>query len=189
MTSNLPDPNVELKFLCLNYSGGDFLINSEQVHSSLFMEREYRIKSPFPFLSTVIRYGEKIVLLFDFHNYLKTVFQCGEGGSARLIVILRVDGLSEVAQYAFNRIRVVRGQDMISDKYLAMKIPSVSQIVPLKIRNLKPVPFRLRNLQNREGVLGLRFPGEGRIQFFVDSEIFFANQVIRKRGMHADTDR
>ncbi len=186
MTLKYPDIS-EHKFLILNYSEMDFIINRNQFVTSIFLENTTRFESGFKHITSLVRYYEQTLPVFDADALLKNSYNCRVNSSLRLALISDITSFSEKNRSLYKKHILKRHSDL-SSKYLALMVSSHARIKSLALSESKLIPQGIKMIYKQEGVLGCRFSEQGNIQYFLDIETLVFNQIAKKESNNENSD-
>lgn len=172
---------MKTDFLVVQYAANSFLINREQFATSLYLEKEFPIKSSFKYFSTLTEYDENYLIVFDFDRYLNDLFNCASKEESKLILITDINLFAEVHQKLFDSLRLRKHNELFSKRYIAIKVCNTTKLESIPLVDLKLIPHSIRSAMGQNGMLGLRFQDNKKIQYFVDCETIMVNQFKKRR--------
>jgi hypothetical protein len=168
--------NTGHEFLVFAGDKMGFMVNRNQFTSSLFIDSvDHQQDVKGPCLGT-INYGGQNLLLFDINSYLETVFRYGSAGSADLALVIPLSLFDTLSVKKLFSIFELCTQQPSGD-FIALRIPNQSSIEHIPLSALKPLPKVLRRRSLHEGILGIRFPGNGLMYYFVDLAIMVVHMI------------
>ncbi len=167
----------EHEFLILNYADMDFIINRNQFITSVFLENTIKFESGFKYLSSLVKYHEQTVPVFDADALLTDIYNCRIDSSLKLALISDLASFSESNRSLYKK-HILKQHPELSGEYIALMVNSHARIKPLLLSEIKLIPSGIRMKHNKEGILGCRFSEQGNIQYFLDIETI----VFRSEG-------
>ncbi len=168
-------------FLCVRYDNMEFLFMEDQFERTENLHVEKRIKSPIHYISSATRYKGEIVPVFDLDSYLVGVFGARNTDSACRLLVMNFSSFSKDGQDSLRRLKLKNGHDKELLNHLGVRIPGSSGFIILARSEMRILPPLMHEVQQKRGILGLRFLDDGKIQYVLDSEIILFN-VISKSG-------
>ena len=165
-------------FLLLNYSDMDFIVNRNQFSGSTSLDRVTQIESPFEFFNSTFRFNDQQILLFDCDAFLQREYACRSRGSSRLCLLMGMENFTDNGRPRIEA-HIASNEDL-SREFLGLIITSHSEIAELEIEGLWLSPSGIRKHLEGFGLNGCRFPGDDRIQYFIDLETIIINTLERK---------
>ena len=170
----------EQDFLLLSYSRMGFFINRSQFSGSTSLENVKKIKSPLPYFDSIFSYNGEKVLLFDCDAFLRAGYRCENEGSSRLCLLMKLSDFGPTDRPA---IAFLLGKNpALSQEFLGLIITSRAEIKKIRIDEIHLSPPGVRETLKNQGLYGCRFPGDNRIQFYIDLETTVLNILKRKAG-------
>lgn len=175
MISNSLD-TAQHDFLTLTYVGMDFLVNYDQISASLFLDDTAPLASHNRYFQEQMSYYEECVPVFDLDLVLQESFGCKLGSLVKFVLLIECAACSAAHQAMYQE-QILRSHPELSTTYIAFKVSSHAQITTIALVELDLLPANLRQKQTANGILGLRFPPEGGIQYFLDLETLMFNRL------------
>ncbi len=166
-------------FLLLNYANMDFIVNRNQFSGSTSIDEFRKIDSPMHYIDSIFTFNNQKVLLFDCDSFLREVYNCDNENSSQLCLLMRLENFSEKIKPVVEKLLVK--SKVVSNEYFGLIITSHSEIKKLKIDDIYLSPQGIRRHLKKNGLHGCRFPGEDRIQYFIDLEIIILNATKRRK--------
>ncbi|MDM8523238.1 hypothetical protein QUF80_07695 [Desulfococcaceae bacterium HSG8] len=157
------------EFLILNCTEMDFIINRNQFFASIVLEETVKYKSQARHFSSLMKYHEQTLPVFDFNAFLKDTFGSGIESIFNIALISDITLFSEGNQSAYRNL-ILKENTELSSEYLALKVNVQAEIKRVPLSEIRLIPSGLRAKLNKEGILGCRFPLKNNIQYFVDIE-------------------
>jgi hypothetical protein len=171
----------ELIFLRAHYANMEFLFSRAQFASSSELKSEKRIKSPIRYISSFTQYNEQVLPIFDFNSYLENVFGARAETDNRMLLVLNISSLSDSSKGSLSGLNLKHGSDVQKLEYFGIKIVGTSEIIVLRRNEMMILPPLMKEVQNKRGILGLRFLEDGKIQYILDLEIILLNNILHKQ--------
>jgi hypothetical protein len=170
----------ELLFLCSRYENMDFLVAKNQVGNRFLPENEKKIRSAVRFLSSIVRFEGKILPVFDFDSYLRSVFEARAINTQCIFLVSSIGKMGDACREAILGLDLKLGNDYEKIERICVKVPGSSETVTLPKNEMKILPPLMHEVQNTRGILGLRFIDEGKIQYILDMEIILINSIAHR---------
>jgi hypothetical protein len=166
-------------FFCAKYRNMEFLFMEEQFESCEALQVEKRIKSPIPYISSATRYRGIIVPVFDLDSYLMTVFGAQSNGDAYRLLFIDFRTISKERQESVRKLKLKSGTGQEELLHLGIKLTCASEIITLERHEMRILPTLMNEIQEKRGILGLRFLDDGKIQYVLDYEVILLNVIAR----------
>ncbi len=171
-----PDAHTH-EFLILDYPDIDFIVNRDQIFASLFLEETSAFESRFRYLSAQMEYSDHTLPVFDLDLFLKDIFDCRIEGFVKFALISEFAAFSEKLRGTYQQ-NMLQDYSELSSEYIAFKVSSHAKIRPVPLPEISLLPSGIRWKQNKEGILGCRFPKDAHMQFFLDIETIVFNSLL-----------
>jgi hypothetical protein len=171
------DQNKECSFLCIHYENMEFLIDRKRFLLSSKPEYEKNIKSPVKYLTSIVRYNNCTLPVFDLDNYFRNAFQSEAPFCSPTVLISRLSMYEAGTRQLLRSIKIKQGNENRSSEYFGIKVPSKSEVLNIPMPELKFIPALLEEVHYKRGILGFRFLNDGKIQYFIDCEIIIVNNI------------
>lgn len=171
-----------VKFLSSTYGKTDFLINKEDIFSSIIMESVRTVGSRLLYLSSVILFKGQLLPLFDIDNWLKQTFGIEKKEKSYLTLILRTELFSSENREYLKRFYWENGVTArFSKKYVALNISGDTVISGLDLNEMRLLPFSLIRRELDNGILGVKFLPGDRVQYLINIEEILFGKLIKER--------
>jgi hypothetical protein len=170
----------DIVFICSRYSNMEFLLSRDQFAESAELTNEKAIKSPIKYLASVTRHQGRILPLFDFDFYLRSVFGAKQEDMRAILLIASIQKMSRLARETFQNLNIKQGNDHEKLDYIGIKMTAASETVPLEKHEMRILPPLSQEVQHKRGIVGLRFPDNGKIQYILDIETIIINNIANR---------
>ena len=164
----------EHAFLILDYPDMDFIVNRDQIFASLFLEETAFFESGLLYFPASMEYYEHRLPVFELDLFLKHTFTCKIESLVKFALICELSCFSPENQAVYQAQMLHAHPDFSSD-YIAFKVSSHAKIRPVPLAEISLLPEGIRLKQNKEGILGCRFPAQANMQYFLDIETILFN--------------
>lgn len=158
----------------------EFLIERARFSAQLALDCEKTIRSPIRYLSSVTKYRDRILPVFDFDAYLKHAFSSESRERSGRLLVSHLSCFTEQGKRTIRSINLKSGNDSAKLDYIGIKVSADSEIVNIpasELRFLSPVAPEIRETR---GILGIRVLADGRIQYLLDSETIIVNAIAHR---------
>lgn len=178
-------PITTADFLVLQYKELDFLINRRQFtgSSSLNEINDSEIETP-EYFDKYTDYNNKRLVLCDFDQYLMDKYRCINPSQLRICLIISVESFK--TEYYQRILDVMNRYENAHFDSIGLIVSSLVEMRPLPLKDININPPGLDERLQRNGLLGCRFSGLERIQFFIDIKTSIIN--ILSGMIHEDSN-
>lgn len=180
-------PGSAADFVVISYPGADYLVNREEVISSLFHGGDARREAGVSI--GAMAYHNRTIPLISLDDHLELHF--GEKAIQDSGVILFVRGSGGAAP--FPRIKRKSDGGEVDTSIIAVKASGMAGMLSIPLPQLKLLPRGVRKGPAKHGLLAVRFPDAGgRIQYFIDMKTVIILSIIHQHNRQArneNTDR
>lgn len=166
-------------FVMLSYPRADYLVNREEVISSVYQGGETSRGG-----SGVIgamAYNQRTIPVISLDDHLGLYF-C-ESPMPDREVLLFVRGSAGAAP--FPRIKKKSDGGEVDTSVIAVRASGAAEILSLPLRELRPLPRGVRKELVKNGLLAVRFPAGRRIQYFIDLKTVIILSIIQHHNRQA----
>lgn len=178
-TSSTSDaPRGSADFVMISYPGADYLVNREEVISSLYHGGDERRGGN---AVEAMAYHHRTIPLISLDDHLRLFY--GEKSAQDSGVILFIRGSGGKAP--FPRIRKKSDGGEIDTSVIAVRVSGMAGMLSIPLPELKPFPGDIRKGLAKYGLLGVRFPEQGRIQYFIDLKTIVILSIIHHHNRQA----
>jgi hypothetical protein len=185
--STIPGTSEAADFVMISYSGADYLVNREEVVSSLYLGGGARQGGDSPIQA--LDYNNRIIPLISLDDHLIRHF--GETPSRESGVILFIQGKGGPSP--FPRIRRKSDGGAVDTSIIAVRASGMAGMLSVPLSELKLLPRGVRKGISKYGLLAVRFPDPGgRIQYFIDMRTVIIMSIIHlhnRQALNENTDR
>lgn len=172
-----------VSFLQVKYNKLNFLINKEDIFSSIISKTNKNVSSNSRYISSVIFFKDEAVPLLNMDAYLKDTFKIGRKESKSLILIIDVHRLKkknrEFLQLLYKKNDM---QDRMSTNFLGLTIISDVKLITLDLFDIKLMPYSIILPLYKNGIMGASFDNEERIQYLLNIEDIIFSKLLRIKG-------
>jgi len=170
--------NTIVTFLHIMYGHTGFVINREQICSSILLEDLKEIESNLQYLKGIIQYKDNKVLLFDLERYLWSAFRISAAKEGSLVFITETKNFSENNLAIIDKFDTGNQICAFEKNYIALRVGNDATAIKRDIHDLRNIPQGIRNSQYKAGIIGLNFFGDGRINYLIDIESIIFNKLL-----------
>jgi chemotaxis signal transduction protein len=163
--------------LCIHYTNMEFLIERSRFSAQLALDCERSIRSPIRYLSSVTKFRDRILPVFDFDAYLRQTFRSESDSSSGRLLISHLSCFSEPGRKAIKTINIKSRNDTSKLEYIGIKVPGDSQILEVPASELKLISPVVPEIREARGIIGVRVLADRRIQYLIDSETIIVNAI------------
>ena len=171
-----------LQFLNLKSKSHDFLINKEQITSSVIFDKSVKIKSFLKYLTQGAIVENEKIITFNLDDFVCDLFQIDLHQDNPGLLITNFNGFCSQNQAFFQNFLKSRKLDQIlSNNKVALKFDSEILIEEIKIKEFYEYPSSVNQKLTENGLKLIRFKNEKKIQILMDIEEIIFNFLIRKK--------
>lgn len=179
-------PRGAADFVVISYPGADYLVNREEVISSLYHGDDRRGGKA---AIEAMAYHNRTIPLVSLDEHLELHF--GEKAVQDSGVILFIRGSGGGAP--FPRIKRKSDGGEVDTSVIAVRASGMAGMLSIPLPELKLMPRGVRKGLTKYGLLAVRFPDHGaRIQYFIDMKTVVILSIIHQHNRQArneNTDR
>lgn len=170
------------RLLSSTYEKVDFLINKEEIFSSIILEALRTVRSSLRYLSAVTLFKGQILPLFDLDSYLKKTFDIEKEEKSYLTLILDAELFSKENREYLKQFYWENGVTArFSPNYVALNISGDTNISKVGLKELKLLPLSIIKRELDNGILGVRFLDGDRVQYLLNVEDILFGKLIKER--------
>lgn len=170
--------NTTVTFLHIIYGRTGFIINREQVCSSILLEDLKEIESNLKYLKGTIQYKDNNVVLFDLECCLWSIFKISAAKEGSLVFITETKNFSENNLAFIDKFDTGKEISTFENDYIALKVGNDAAAIKRDIHDLKNIPQGIRNSQYNAGIIGINFFGDNGINYLIDIESIIFNKLF-----------
>ncbi len=170
--------DLKAEFLLLHYSNIDFLINRAEIQGSFYIDYFHKIKSKCKYFTGITHYNNENILSADFQYYLNETFKFNEKSDYPIAIIFNID---KPALYK-SIIKKCFGQNSrpnLSSSLIGLIINNDFELEKIQLHEIKLLPESIRNKNNEDGILGVRFLENKKNQYYIDIEKTIERIIFR----------
>ncbi len=150
----------------LEFLHTEFIINRKQVFMELPIDSIQNTVCNMNFFCKLISYKQTNLILFDFGSYLKKLFYFSESIYHKAILLCHIDRSETYKNLAE---RVIE-KDQINSHVMALEVTNYIRLENLLLPDIKLLSKPIRHKLFENGLIGVRFTDDKKIQYFIDVE-------------------
>jgi len=172
-----------VKVLTIHYEELDFLVNRDQCSASVYASDLLAVKSRYLYLKEVLVNKEGMVLFFDLDQFLRDTFHVTPRGNALLGIISELARFGSGTRNMMEKgvLAQIKSPRLLRDA-VAFRIASATEMTEISLGEIKIHPRAVGTRLEKNGIWGVRFLEEKRMQYLIDLDLFLGTGLLFTKG-------
>ncbi|MBP7738340.1 MAG: hypothetical protein KA369_20365 [Spirochaetes bacterium] len=170
-----PSPVLQVDCIVVSYPGCSFLINRAQIAGSYYdgyRDASKIGKGPL----RLIDIDNRIFPLINFDDFIARCFHIPITKQAEMIIFARGDSPNAPK---LPRIKKKSTEEAIDTGTIAVQLSGKTGLAQVPLKDLRLLPSGLFPYLSSRGLLGVRFPADGSIEYLIDIQTVIATNIAR----------